>query len=65
MVYPRVTIIRHVAVVKFETLSRLAMNHTTIVLAYYVQEPNEACVGDDGPPRQVHVDIKDILYGRP
>ena len=37
---------------------------TQLVLAYYVQEPNEACVGDDGPPRQVHVDIKDI-YGRP
>ena len=40
----------------FQDLQRI----TTSTLVYYVQEPNEACVGDDGPPRQVHVDIKDI-----
>ena len=64
VVYPCVTTFRHVIVVKFETMSNVAKGITTAVLEYYVQEHNEACVGGDGPPRLLHMEIKDT-YGCP
>ena len=56
-----VTTFRHVIVVMFETMLKVAKRITTWInesqLEYFVQEPSEACVGDGGPLIMVHIDV--------
>ena len=62
MVYPFVTTtFRHVIVVWFETMMMLKVAKKESQLEHCVQEPDEVCIGDGGPPILVHKDVGTCL----